>query len=307
MAGAKRQERCVWMTTNLAKWASNNGQIIKSGLPHDRREKFLPSVVGFAYNFLQYECYLGNIGYLAQALYAAEHEGQMLIPATFLAAESGPIEPNIYQLFEDGPPLRKLPDISRPVEEFLHEVWSRFGALLVKEIEGFVVRDGVWSACLKVGRNSEISVERMQAGYRGSRALGSTPQREAARHLRNPGKEYWTEEGKRAKRWILGISGRNGGAGGNGAERPTAAGVKKPVSRPDSGRNGGAGGNGNERPTAAGVKKPVSRPDAGVERTPPPQKAGEKDAAGGTAKPRRTTIMDWQQPPESKSRPRGTG
>ncbi len=217
--------------------------------------------------------------YLAQALYAAEHEGQMLIPATFLAAESGPIEPNIYQLFEDGPPLRKLPDISRPVEEFLHEVWSRFGALLVKEIEGFVVRDGVWSACLKVGRNSEISVERMQAGYRGSRALGSTPQREAARHLRNPGKEYWTEEGKRAKRWIPGISGRNGGAGGNG----------------------------NERPTAAGVKKPVSRPDAGVERTPPPQKAGEKDAAGGTAKPRRTTKMDWQQPPESKSRPRGTG
>ncbi len=51
------------MTTNLAKWASNNGQIIKSGLPHDRREKFLPSVVGFAYNFLQYECYLGNIGF----------------------------------------------------------------------------------------------------------------------------------------------------------------------------------------------------------------------------------------------------
>ncbi len=58
----KRQERCVWMTTNLAKWASNNGQIIKSGLPNDRRAKFLPSVVGFAYDLLRYECYLGNIG-----------------------------------------------------------------------------------------------------------------------------------------------------------------------------------------------------------------------------------------------------
>ena len=50
------------MTTNLAKWASNNGQIIKSGLPNDRRAKFLPSVVGFAYDLLRYECYLGNIG-----------------------------------------------------------------------------------------------------------------------------------------------------------------------------------------------------------------------------------------------------
>ncbi len=50
------------MTTNLAKWASNNGQIIKSGLPNDRRAKFLPSVVGFAYDLLRCECYLGNIG-----------------------------------------------------------------------------------------------------------------------------------------------------------------------------------------------------------------------------------------------------
>ena len=36
--------------------------IIKSGLPNDRRAKFLPSVVGFAYDLLRYECYLGNIG-----------------------------------------------------------------------------------------------------------------------------------------------------------------------------------------------------------------------------------------------------
>ncbi|MDP6689611.1 MAG: hypothetical protein QF384_08960, partial [Alphaproteobacteria bacterium] len=58
----KRQERCFFMTTNLAKWVSNNGQIIKSGLPNDRRAKFLPSVVGFAYDLLRYEYYLGNIG-----------------------------------------------------------------------------------------------------------------------------------------------------------------------------------------------------------------------------------------------------
>ncbi len=50
------------MTTNFAKWASNNGQIIKSGLPNDRIAKFLPSVVGFAYDLLRYKCYLGNIG-----------------------------------------------------------------------------------------------------------------------------------------------------------------------------------------------------------------------------------------------------
>ena len=36
------------------------------GLPNDRRAKFLPSVVGFAYDLLRYECYLGNIGYCIQ-------------------------------------------------------------------------------------------------------------------------------------------------------------------------------------------------------------------------------------------------
>ena len=51
------------MTTNLAKWASNNGQIIKSGMPNDRRAKFHPSVIGFAYNLLRYECYLENISF----------------------------------------------------------------------------------------------------------------------------------------------------------------------------------------------------------------------------------------------------
>ena len=50
------------MTTKLVKWDSNDGQIIKSGLSDGRRVKFPPSVVGFAYDLLRYECYLGNIG-----------------------------------------------------------------------------------------------------------------------------------------------------------------------------------------------------------------------------------------------------
>jgi hypothetical protein len=50
------------MTRKLVKWASNDGQIIKSGLSDGRRAKFLPSVVGFAYDWLRYECHLGNVG-----------------------------------------------------------------------------------------------------------------------------------------------------------------------------------------------------------------------------------------------------
>ena len=38
------------MTTNLAKWASNNDQNINSWLSGRRRVNFLPSMIGFAYD-----------------------------------------------------------------------------------------------------------------------------------------------------------------------------------------------------------------------------------------------------------------
>ena len=63
------------MTTNLAKWASNDGQIIKSGLSDGRRAKFLPSVVGVVYDWLRYECHLGNVGLYCRLT----HMGDVLI------------------------------------------------------------------------------------------------------------------------------------------------------------------------------------------------------------------------------------
>ena len=50
------------MTTKLVTLDFNDGQIIKSGRPNDRREKFLPSVVGFAYYWLRIGGHLGNVG-----------------------------------------------------------------------------------------------------------------------------------------------------------------------------------------------------------------------------------------------------
>ena len=50
------------MTTKLVKWASNDGQIIKSGLSDGRRAIFLPSVAEFTYDWLRIDGYLGNVG-----------------------------------------------------------------------------------------------------------------------------------------------------------------------------------------------------------------------------------------------------
>ncbi len=50
------------MTTELVKWASNDGQITKSKLSDGRRAKFLPSAKGSDYNWLRFKRYLENVG-----------------------------------------------------------------------------------------------------------------------------------------------------------------------------------------------------------------------------------------------------
>ena len=47
---------------------------------------------------------LQSLLYLAQAHFANANRGRRLMPAIFLAADAGPLEPTIYHIFQDGPP-----------------------------------------------------------------------------------------------------------------------------------------------------------------------------------------------------------
>lgn len=145
--------------------------------------------------------------YLAQALFAGENEGRKLMPGTFLAGEVGPVEPNIYALFEEGAPDRQPGALSVAVEEFLNEIWGRFGHESAKEIERFVHRDGVWEAAKKLGQNSEIPIELMTKVFAGSRVLGLRQARDEAASRRDPEEVFLTPSGKRARKWVPGGSG----------------------------------------------------------------------------------------------------
>jgi hypothetical protein len=50
------------MTTKLVTLDFNEGQIIKSGLSNDRKEKFLPSVAGLDYYWLRIGGHRENAG-----------------------------------------------------------------------------------------------------------------------------------------------------------------------------------------------------------------------------------------------------
>jgi uncharacterized phage-associated protein len=148
--------------------------------------------------------------YLAQAHYAAEHDGQKLMPAVFLALDAGPVEPNILQLFVSGRCSLTGNDPSFGLETFLHEVWARYGRKTGEQIAAAIARDGVWKAVLARGPRLEIPVEALFRGYGGVAKAVPAAERpaEAAGSSEPPRKEkeYWTLDGRRAQKWVPGVS-----------------------------------------------------------------------------------------------------
>ncbi len=145
--------------------------------------------------------------YLTQAHFVAEHRGQKIMPATFLATELGPVEPNIHQLFEGGRFVLEANDPPRAVEDYLIEIWNRFGKKTVKQLEALVERDGAWRPVFQKGALLEIPAELLYRAYGGGADAVPLDRRSSAGKNRNKEQEYWTLAGKKAEKWVPGLSG----------------------------------------------------------------------------------------------------
>ncbi len=102
---------------------------------------------------------LQRLLYLAQGYYAAKHYGRKLMPATFIAHEMGPLEPNVFRAFELGRP--KIPSVNPPpeVESFLDLLWRQFGQYSADRLGQIVRRHEVYQRALKRGAGEEIPFE----------------------------------------------------------------------------------------------------------------------------------------------------
>ena len=89
------------------------------------------------------------------------------MPATFLATEVGPVEPNIHQLFAGGRFVLEANDPPRLVEDYLVEIWNRFGGKTLKQLEALVDRDGAWRPVFRKGALLEIPAELLYRAYDG--------------------------------------------------------------------------------------------------------------------------------------------
>ena len=121
---------------------------------------------------------LHGLLFMAQARFANENGGRKLMPAIFLAAQTGPIEPTINHMFEAGRPRVKAATPGFAVEELLMETWDRFGELADAEFSRLTREHKLYQQSLLAGRNSEIE---FAACARGAPASAPPPAREPTR------------------------------------------------------------------------------------------------------------------------------
>ncbi len=136
---------------------------------------------------------LQNLLYLAQARWAGANGGQKLMPATFLATESGPVEPTIYHVFRSGPPALDFKAPHGAVAGFLDDVWERFGRLGAAHLGDIVRADPSFQSARAQGANEEI-------------VFAAAPAASAARPP-----QLATKDGARATKWVPGQGRKNRG------------------------------------------------------------------------------------------------
>ncbi|MEQ9491253.1 MAG: hypothetical protein RIM72_19905 [Alphaproteobacteria bacterium] len=132
---------------------------------------------------------LQRLLYVTQGSYAAQHYGRKLMPAVFVAGETGPEDPNIMRLFEYGRPSNiRDPRISPEVENFLYAIWSRYGHHSTDYLNQQIKHHSIYRAALKKGIGEEIPFPAIVKFF--------TREKES-----NPG-TVKTADGRKLSKWI---------------------------------------------------------------------------------------------------------
>lgn len=131
---------------------------------------------------------LQRLLYLAQGCYAQENYGRKLMPATFVTHDMGPVEPNVYRMFESGrPPIDYVPPPAE-IDDFLQRMWRRFAIHPVERLNALVIGQAAYRKAVSGGMGEEIRHDDMIESFK-------TPEQQQEKTIR-------TEDGRRVTKWI---------------------------------------------------------------------------------------------------------
>lgn len=118
---------------------------------------------------------LHRLMYLAQAYFGVLQNGAKLMPATFVAAEDGPLEPTLYRALARGRPAVDVAPIDETPRHVLDSVWRQFGAYSVEYLNKMIGRHPPYADALAAAPSSEIPLEAMIAFYGAQGAARRSP------------------------------------------------------------------------------------------------------------------------------------
>lgn len=109
---------------------------------------------------------LHRLLYLAQAYFAVAYDGRELMPATFIADDMGPIEPNMFAAFSKGRPNIEVEMFLPPeITSFLDSIWRRFGHHSAERLSRMTKGTPAYRQAIAKGRKSFITLEAMRRSF----------------------------------------------------------------------------------------------------------------------------------------------
>ncbi|PPR79588.1 MAG: hypothetical protein CFH01_00334 [Alphaproteobacteria bacterium MarineAlpha2_Bin1] len=128
-----------------------------------------------------------------------------LFPSTFVLSKIGPLEPNIYHLYKKI----NLGEIGNPIpekiENYLLKVWGKYEIYETDSLKKIIIDNSVWKEILLNPIGSEISENLIIKSF----VSYSDIKKIEYSNIVNDDREYWTLSGKKAERWIPGLSKKN--------------------------------------------------------------------------------------------------
>ena len=113
--------------------------------------------------------------FLAQAHFAATHDGRPLMPGFFVVDDSGPLDPNVYRTLLNGRPDFDESPLDAEVVTFLKAVWRRYGNADALRLDQMIANRGADVEAVRNRDLSEVSLSAMQRMFGADRRRQSKP------------------------------------------------------------------------------------------------------------------------------------
>ena len=143
--------------------------------------------------------------YLVYGNYFIEEFNCKLFPSIFVLSKIGPLEPNIFQLFNKINIEKIGNSIPVNIESYLLNFWKKYEINDADSLEKIIINNEVWKEILLQPIGSEISENLIIKSF----VNNLNVKKNDYSNILMDDKEYWTLSGKKAERWIPGLSKKN--------------------------------------------------------------------------------------------------